>query len=79
MNEYIQKLKPSADLSLLEIKGNYRKLVKENHPDLFPLQERREQNIILMEINEAYLSVLSENCDSKKEKASVSSVKIRIL
>ena len=44
-----------------EIKKNYKALIKENHPDLFPEQNRYEQNLITMEINEAYLNILNNN------------------
>lgn len=60
MFDYVSILKPDESFSSDQIKGIYRKLVKENHPDLFPEEKRREQNLILMEINEAYLIVLSK-------------------
>jgi curved DNA-binding protein CbpA len=60
MNSYIKILKPAQDTSPEELKNNYRALVKKNHPDLFPEEKRREQNYILMEINEAFLFLTGE-------------------
>jgi hypothetical protein len=55
MINYIRILKPDESATPEEIKQRYRELVKMNHPDIFPEDKRREQNLILMEINEAYL------------------------
>ena len=55
MIEYLRILKPGNDTSIEEIKKAYRLLVKKNHPDLFPPEKRNAQNLILMEINEAFL------------------------
>jgi len=60
MNDYKKILKPGQDTSPEELKKNYRALVKKNHPDLFPVENRREQNYILMEINEAFLFLTGE-------------------
>jgi outer membrane protein assembly factor BamD (BamD/ComL family) len=55
MINYIRILKPDNSATPEEIKQRYLQLVKQNHPDLFPEEKRREQNLVLMEINEAYL------------------------
>ena len=60
MNDFQKQLKPVPDTSADEIKSNYIRLVKANHPDLFPEHQRKIQNIILMEINEAYLYISGE-------------------
>lgn len=59
MTDYIKLIKPDNTIPMADIRKNYLKLVKENHPDLFPESERIKQNLILMEINEAYLIALS--------------------
>ncbi len=61
MINYIHILKPESTLTPEDVKKRYRELVKQNHPDLFPEDRRREQNLILMEINEAYLSIIGSN------------------
>jgi hypothetical protein len=62
MINYIRILKPDDSATLEEIKQRYLELVKLNHPDIFPKEKRRDQNLILMEINEAYL-ILHERID----------------
>ena len=61
MKNYIQILKPDDSQTPEVVKKRYRELVKQNHPDLFPEEKRREQNLILMEINEAYLCLMGNN------------------
>lgn len=61
MKNYIRILRPDPSSTPDDIKKRYRELVKKNHPDLFPEDKRREQNLILMEINEAYLSVIASS------------------
>lgn len=61
MKNFISVLKPDASSTGDEVKKRYRELVKQNHPDLFPEDKRREQNLILMEINEAYLCIIGNN------------------
>lgn len=60
MISYIKLLKSGPAATPEEIKKNYRYMVKKNHPDLFPEEKRREQNYILMEINEAFLFLTGE-------------------
>ena len=67
MKNYINMLKPDDSSTPDEIKSRYRELVKKNHPDIFPQERRREQNLILMEINEAYLSLLNNSYATAKE------------
>lgn len=63
MVNYMRILKPDDFSTADEIKKRYRELVKKNHPDLFPEDKRREQNLVLMEINEAYLCLLNNNTE----------------
>lgn len=67
MKNYIRILKPDESSTADEIRHRYRELVKLNHPDLFPEERRREQNLILMEINEAYLCIISNNDTAVKD------------
>jgi curved DNA-binding protein CbpA len=46
--------------SLSDLKTAYHRLAKRNHPDLFPDSERRMQQLKMMRINEAYMSVMSD-------------------
>ena len=56
--DYKQILLPdNQEYNYAVLKKNYNKLVKQNHPDLFPQSEKEKQNLILMEINAAYLSL----------------------
>ncbi len=60
INEYYYKiLNVKPESSLDEIRSSYRKLAKANHPDLFPREERHSQELKMMRINQAYMSVLS--------------------
>lgn len=63
MKNYITMLRPGDSVNEEDVKRRYRELVKQNHPDLFPEERRREQNLILMEINEAYLSIIGSGED----------------
>lgn len=73
MKNFIRILKPDNSSTEDDIKKRYRDLVKQNHPDIFPEEKRREQNLILMEINEAYLCVLG-NSNEPVETVSVNTV-----
>jgi len=64
MKNFIRLLKPDNSSTEDDIKKRYRELVKQNHPDLFPEEKRREQNLVLMEINEAYLFVVGNSDES---------------
>jgi hypothetical protein len=60
INEYYFKiLNVKPESSLDEIRSSYRKLAKANHPDLFPKEERHRQELKMMDINQAYMSILS--------------------
>lgn len=61
MKNYMHILKPDNSSTPDDVKKRYRELVKQNHPDLFPEEKRREQNLVLMEINEAYLCLMGGN------------------
>ncbi|HPS59159.1 MAG TPA: DnaJ domain-containing protein [Spirochaetota bacterium] len=61
MKNYMHILKTGSSSTPEDLKKRYRELVKQNHPDLFPEEKRREQNLILMEINEAYLCLMGNN------------------
>ena len=60
MNRHYALLGLSTRPSLAALKTAYHKLAKRNHPDLFPDAERRRQQLKMMRINEAYMSVMSE-------------------
>jgi hypothetical protein len=49
---------PGADEAT--VKSAYHRLAKRNHPDLFPDDHRRVQQLKMMRINEAYMGVMSE-------------------
>ncbi len=59
MNKFCAILKPGGDMTNEEVRRNYRIMVKEHDPSRFPPQKRRAKNIMLMEINEAYLLLMS--------------------
>lgn len=69
MKNYLSILRGDDSSSADEIKKRYRELVKQNHPDLFPPDKRREQNLVLMEINEAYLCLMGNNDAPVKQTA----------
>ncbi|MBI3394685.1 MAG: J domain-containing protein [Spirochaetia bacterium] len=52
--------------SLEEVKTAYRRLVKANHPDLFPPDEKLVQELKMMRINEAYRELVRAFEDSSK-------------
>ncbi len=60
ISEYYYKiLNVKPESSLDEIRSSYRRLAKANHPDLFPKEDRHSQELKMMEINQAYMSLLS--------------------
>jgi len=67
--EFLDLLRPEGGESPAEIKKNYLRLVRENHPDVFPEEERPEQNIILMELNEAYMRCLENEVGESEPKS----------
>lgn len=44
-----------------KVKEAYYRAAKRNHPDLFPESERHAQQLKMMKINEAYLTIISGN------------------
>lgn len=60
MNRYYALLGLAETPSLPDLKAAYHRLAKRNHPDLFPDDERRRQQLKMMRINEAYMLVMSE-------------------
>jgi len=53
------------DASQEKIKEAYYRAAKRNHPDLFPESERHAQQLKMMKINEAYLTIVSGNHDQR--------------
>ena len=60
MNRYHALLGLTEAPSLSDLKSAYHRLAKRNHPDLFPEAQRRRQQLKMMRINEAYMSVMSD-------------------
>lgn len=54
----ILKLEPGATLT--SVKTAFHRAAKRNHPDLFPEEKRHSQQLRMMKINEAYLSIVAE-------------------
>jgi curved DNA-binding protein CbpA len=55
----ILELEPDAPLE--RVKEAYYRAAKKNHPDLFPEDKRHAQQLRMMKINEAYLTIVSRN------------------
>lgn len=55
-------VEPGSSLDL--VKDAYYRAAKKNHPDLFPEEKRHVQQLRMMKINEAYLSIVSHASDS---------------
>ena len=49
----------SSGCSSADARTAYRRLAKENHPDLFPSEHQSRQQLRMMRINEAYMAVLA--------------------
>ena len=54
----ILELEPGAALS--SARTAFHRAAKRNHPDLFPEEKRHSQQLRMMKINEAYLSIVAE-------------------
>jgi curved DNA-binding protein CbpA len=54
---YYRILECSPGASPVTVKRAYHRKCKENHPDLFPESERRRQELAMMRINEAYMTL----------------------
>ncbi len=52
-------LEPGAPLD--RVKDAYYRAAKKNHPDLFPEEDRHLQQLRMMKINEAYLTIVSHS------------------
>jgi len=49
--------------TLDDLKSAYHRQAKKNHPDLFPEQRRHRQELAMMRINEAYMSLAAARMD----------------
>ena len=56
-----------------QVKDAYYRAAKKNHPDLFPEQKRHAQQLRMMKINEAYLTIVSHTSEGGLRSSSVSS------
>ncbi|MBN1685169.1 MAG: DnaJ domain-containing protein [Spirochaetales bacterium] len=52
-------LEPTVSLEV--VKDAYYRAAKKNHPDLFPEEQRHVQQLRMMKINEAYLTIVSHS------------------
>lgn len=68
MNRHFAILGLNEDVTLSQLKLAYHSLAKKNHPDLFPDHQRRRQQLKMMRINEAYMSVMSDLLDREAER-----------
>jgi len=59
---YFEILGVSSEARMDEIKKAFRRLVKKNHPDLFPEEHKQLQELKMIQINEAYAR-LTEHLD----------------
>ena len=59
---YFETLGVSPEATKDEIKKAFRRLVKQNHPDLFPEEHKQLQEMKMIQINEAYAR-LTESID----------------
>ena len=60
-DRYYQILGVDLGASPDKIKEAYYQAAKKNHPDLFPEELRNSQQLKMMKINEAYLTIVSQN------------------
>ena len=56
---YYRILNVDSGATAAELKDAYHRAAKRNHPDMFPEQRRGIQQLAMMRINEAYLSITS--------------------
>jgi len=54
---YYEILGLKPDASLEDVKKTYRKLVKKNHPDLYPEEQKQLQELKMIQINEAFAMI----------------------
>ena len=57
--------------SMEEVRDAYYRAAKKNHPDLFPEEKRHKQQLRMMKINEAYLTIVSQRSESNKDETQV--------
>ena len=69
MNRHYSLLGLKGTPSIASLKTAYHTLAKRNHPDLFPDAQRRQQQLKMMRINEAYMSVLSDLVSNEQQAA----------
>ncbi len=69
--EYYSILGVGPDSSPEEVRRAYHTLAKENHPDLFPEEERPVQHLRMMKINEAYIGLASAREQFREQGADV--------
>lgn len=60
---YYELLRISSDSNLPEIKAAYHQAAKANHPDLFPETERKRREMVMMQINEAYMAIVCDRAE----------------
>jgi hypothetical protein len=64
VDRYYRILGVEPGSSLDQVKDAYYRAAKKNHPDLFPEEKRHVQQLRMMKINEAYLSIVSHTSDN---------------
>ncbi|MBT3273532.1 MAG: J domain-containing protein [Spirochaetales bacterium] len=67
LNRYYKVLDIESGSSMDKIKDAYYRAAKMNHPDLFPEAERHVQQLRMMKINEAYLTIVSQQSRQNTE------------
>lgn len=58
-------ISPGANLSA--VKAAYHRAAKANHPDLFPEAERKRREMVMMQINEAYMAIVCDRADTRTD------------
>ena len=67
IKHYYDLLNISPDDPIEKIRSAYHLAAKRNHPDLFPESIRSRQQLKMMKINEAYLSIIAGGASDKRE------------
>jgi len=68
VDRYYRILDIEPGVPLDRVKDAYYRAAKKNHPDLFPEAERHAQQLRMMRINEAYLTIVSHSQDGIKSR-----------
>jgi hypothetical protein len=63
VNRYYKILEIEPGVPLERVKDAYYRAAKKNHPDLFPEEKRHAQQLLMMKINEAYLTIVSQRSE----------------